>query len=76
VVAAEKEVPVSHPDQREAARLRRERLIERLNAKEAELSGSRTEDSGLPEQEFELEKERQRNLSRRGFPYIFGGPSA
>jgi hypothetical protein len=57
---------------RTAARLRRLRLIEVLNAKEAELpkpAGGRTQ---LSESElaFEIEKERQRNFSRVGFSQI------
>jgi hypothetical protein len=48
-------------------RQRRRRLIERLNAKEAELSESQDEQSRLSEREIELEKEKQRNYSRRGF---------
>jgi hypothetical protein len=49
-------------------------LIERLNQKEAELSGSRAGRAQLSEKELkaEIEKERQRNLSRVGFPQIFG----
>jgi hypothetical protein len=49
-------------------------LIERLNAKEAELSGSRAQRSQLSEKELEaeIEKERLRNFSRIGFPQIFG----
>jgi hypothetical protein len=63
---------VSEPEQREAARRRRQRLIERLNEKEAELSKSLVVGSQLSEEqlEAEIEKERQRNFSRRGFPYI------
>jgi len=58
-----------------AAFFERERLIERLNAKEAELSGSRAERLQLSEKELEaeIEKERLRNFSRVGFPQI--GPS-
>jgi hypothetical protein len=47
-------------------------LIERLNEKESELSGSRPRGSQLSEEELEIEKERERNLSRRGFPQVFG----
>ncbi len=61
-----------------ARKERRRRLIERLNEKEEELSGSRGGvGSQLSEEqlEAEIEKERQRNLSRQGFPYtgIGGG---
>ena len=60
------------PDDQDAARLMRRRLIERLNAKEAELSKSQRERPQLSEKELEteIEKERQRNLSRRGFSQI------
>ena len=60
--------------EQDAARRRRQRLIERLNAKEAELSGSRAQRSQLSEKEreAEIEKERLRNFSRIGFPQIFG----
>jgi hypothetical protein len=61
-----------------AKKERRRRLIERLNEKEAEISGSQGGvGSQLSEEqlEAEIEKERQRNLSRQGFPYtgIGGG---
>ena len=61
-----------------ARKERRRRLIERLNDKEAELSGSQDRvGSQLSEEQLdaEIEKERQRNLSRQGFPYtgIGGG---
>ena len=61
-----------------ARKERRRRLIERLNDKEAELSGSQGRvGSQLSEEQLdaEIEKERQRNLSRQGFPYsgIGGG---
>ena len=59
-------------EERDAARRRRQRLIERLNEKESELSGSRPRGSQLSEEELEIEKERERNLSRRGFPQVFG----
>ncbi len=61
-------------EERDIARRRRQRLIERLNQKEAELSGSRAGRAQLSEKELkaEIEKERQRNLSRVGFPQIFG----
>ena len=59
---------------RDAARLRRRRLIEALNAKEAELSRPERGRSQLSESELafeiEIEMERQRNLSRRGFSQI------
>jgi hypothetical protein len=63
---------VGASDEREAARRRRQRLIERLNAKESELSGSRAGRSRLSEEELEveIEKERQRSLLRIGFPPI------
>jgi hypothetical protein len=63
---------VSGSDEQDAARRRRQRLIERLNAKEAELSGSRAERLQLSEKvlEAEIERERQRNFSRMGFPQI------
>ena len=68
----EKEVSVGGSDERDAARRRRQRLIERLNAKEAELSESRARRSQLSEEELEveIEKERQRNFSRMGFGQI------
>ena len=57
---------------RNAARLRRQRLIEVLNAKEAELPKPAGRRSRLSESElaFEIEKERQRNFSRIGFSQI------
>lgn len=57
---------------RNAARLRRQRLIEALNAKEAELSGPEGGRSQLSDREraVEIEKERWRNYSRRGFGQI------
>jgi hypothetical protein len=63
---------VSGSDEQDAARRRRQRLIERLNAKEAELSGLRAERLQLSEKELEaeIEKERLRNFSRTGFPQI------
>jgi hypothetical protein len=47
----------------------RRRLIERLNAKEAELSKSQGKRPQLSKKELETETEmeRQRSLSRRGF---------
>ena len=61
-------------DEQDAARRRRQRLIERLNQKESELSGSHPGRAQLSEEELEaeIEKERQRNFSRIGFPQIFG----
>ncbi len=66
-------------DSEELARTeRRRRLIERLNEKE-ELLGPHTQGrpAQMSEEELaaEIEKERQRNLSRQGFPYtgIGGG---
>lgn len=58
---------------RNAARLRRQRLIEILNAKEAELPKPASRRSQLSESElaFEIEKERQRNFSRIGFSQAF-----
>ncbi len=50
-------------EDRGAARRRRRRLVESLNAKEAELSAE--------EFEAEIEKERQRNYLRGGFSQIF-----
>ncbi len=63
---------MSGSDERDAARRRRQRLIERLNKKESELSEQRDGGSQLSEEELEaeIEKERQRNLSRRGFPQM------
>ena len=54
-----------------ARKERRRRLIERLNEKEAELATSPRVGSQLSEEQLdaEIEKERQRNLSRQGFPY-------
>ena len=59
-------------DDQDAGRQRRRRLIERLHAKEAELSKSQGERPRLSEEELEteVEKERQRNLSRGGFSQI------
>ena len=54
----------------QAARLRRQRLIERLNVKENELSKPQGERPQLSNKELEIEMERQRNLSRRGFSQI------
>ena len=56
-----------------ARKERRRRLIERLNEKE-KLLGPQSPASGgeqMSEEELaaEIEKERQRNLSRQGFPF-------
>jgi hypothetical protein len=67
---ATEEVSMNGPDDQAAARLRRQRLIERLNTKENELSKSQGERPRLSNKELEIEMERQRNLSRRGFPQI------
>jgi hypothetical protein len=67
---ATEEVSMNGPDDQAAARLRRQRLIERLNAKENELSKSQGERLQLSNKEFEIEMERQRNPSRRGFSQI------
>ena len=60
-------------DERDAARRRRQRLIERLNEKESQLSGSPAGGSQLSEKELEaeIEKERQRNFLRAGFSQPF-----
>jgi hypothetical protein len=60
-------------EDRDASRLRRQRLIEALNAKEAELRKTEGGRSRLSagEQALEIEKERQRNFSRRGFSQMF-----
>lgn len=57
---------------RNEARLRRQRLIEALNAKEAELSESDDGPSRLSEREreAEIEKVRWHNYSRRGFGQV------
>ncbi len=62
-------------EERDVARRSRQRLIERLNQKEAELSGSQAGRAQLSEEELEveIEKERLRRFSRVGFPQIFGG---
>jgi hypothetical protein len=67
-------------DSEELARKERHRrLIERLNEKEKLLGpqspASRGEQMSEEELATEIEKERQRNLSRQGFPYtgIGGG---
>ena len=62
---------MSRPDPQEAARLKRQRLIAKLNAKEAELSDSQGDRSRLSEEEIEIEKVRQFNFSRRGFSQMF-----
>jgi hypothetical protein len=73
----ERKLPMS--DSEELARKeRRRKLIERLNEKE-NLLGPHTQGrpAQMSEEELaaEIEKERQRNLSRQGFPYtgIGGG---
>lgn len=55
--------------ERNAARLRRQRLIEALNAKEAELPKAEGGRPQLSDQQraAEIEMERWRNYSRRGF---------
>ncbi len=53
---------------------RRRRLIERLNEKEKVLethSSSREEQMSEGERAVEIEKERQRNFSRRGFSQMW-----
>jgi hypothetical protein len=68
----ERKLPMS--DSEDLARMeRRRRLIERLNEKE-KLLGPQSPASGggqMSEEELaaEIEKERQRNLSRQGFPF-------
>jgi hypothetical protein len=55
-----------------ARKERRRRLIERLNEKEKLLGPhGQAEPAQMSEEELaaEIEKERQRNLSRQGFPY-------
>jgi len=66
---ATEEVSMNGADD-QAARLRRQRLIERLNVKENELSKPQGERPQLSNKELEIEMERQRNLSRRGFSQI------
>ena len=56
---------------KDAASSRRRRLIENLNAKEAQLATSRGEGPRLSEKEIEIEKVRQFNFSRRGFSQMF-----
>ena len=70
--ASQKEISVSASDDRDAARRRRQQLIERLNAREAELSDSRGERPQLSEEELKAEIERQRtlNLMRANFPVV------
>ena len=69
-----KEVSMEGSDGRDGARRRRQRLIERLNEKESELSGAQSARSRLSAEELEaeIEKERQRNFLRAGFSQIFG----
>ena len=66
---------MSGADARETVRLRRQRLIERLNAKEAELAGLRGTRPQLFEDHLgvEIEMERWRNLSHRGSAQMWGG---
>jgi hypothetical protein len=55
-----------------ARKERRRRLIERLNEKEKLIgpqSSARRGQMSEEELAVEIEKERQRNLSRQGFPY-------
>ena len=63
---------MSESDDRDAARLRRQRLIERLNAREAELSESPGRQPQLSEEQLEAETEKQRtlNLMRGAFPFF------
>ena len=70
--ASQKEISVSASDDRDAARRRRQQLIERLNSREAELSDSRGERPQLSEEELKAEIERQRtlNLMRANFPVV------
>ena len=68
---------MSDPEER-AKKERRRKLIERLNDKEKLLGPQGPARGGqMSEEELaaEIEKERQRNLSRQGFPYagIGGG---
>ncbi len=67
-----REASMGGSDKRDTARRERQRLIERLNAKEAELRKPRVERARLSEKglELEIEIERQRNFSRRGFSQI------
>ena len=59
----------------DTVRLKRQRLIERLNAREAELAASQ---GGHPTHSKEslkdqIEKKRQRNYVRMGFAQMWGG---
>ena len=69
------EVEFSMSDSEElASKERRRRLIERLNEKEKVLethSSSREEQISEGERTVEIEKERQRNFSRRGFSQMW-----
>ena len=63
---------MSESDDRDAARRKRQRLIERLNARETELSES---PGGLPQLseeqlKAEVEKQRTLNLMRGAFPFF------
>jgi nucleotidyltransferase/DNA polymerase involved in DNA repair len=70
--AGRKEISMSASDDRDAARRSRQQLIERLNAREAELSDARAERPQLSEEKLEAEIERQRtlNLMRANFPIV------
>jgi hypothetical protein len=59
--AGRKETSMSGPYDTDPALLKRRRLIERLNAREAELAAS------------QIEKERQRNYVRMGFAQMWWG---
>jgi hypothetical protein len=65
---------MSGSEDQNTALLRRQRLIERLNAREAELAASQ---SGQPHSEEgpedQIEKERQRNYVRMGFAQMWWG---
>jgi hypothetical protein len=72
--AGRKETSMSGPYDTDPALLKRRRLIERLNAREAELAASQ---SGQPHSEEgpedQIEKERQRNYVRMGFAQMWWG---
>jgi hypothetical protein len=66
---------MSVSEARDTVRLKRQRLIERLNAREAELAASQ---GGHPTHSKEslgdqIGKERQRNYVRIGFAQMWGG---
>jgi hypothetical protein len=69
-----KETMMSGSEDQNTALLRRQRLIERLNAREAELSASQGIQPQLSEKELkaQIEKERQRNYLHMGFSQISG----